>query len=219
MKTIKGALLDVDGTLLDSNDAHVAAWIEALHEQGIDASRERIHQLIGMGADNLLPHLGLRDDHGPGKRAKERHDEIFRDVWLPKLGPLPGARPLVLRMRDEGIQRFVVTSSATKQVRALLAAAEVDDLIEETASGDDVPATKPAPDLVHAAIARSGLGPEQLVMLGDTPYDIESGKRAGVQVVAVRSGGFRDGDLQGAAALYDDAADLLRHFEASPFAR
>jgi HAD superfamily hydrolase (TIGR01509 family) len=217
MRTIRGALLDVDGTLLDSNEAHAAAWLDALREQSVEVTRERVRHLIGMGADNLLPALGLEDDQGPGKRAKERHDQLFGEVWLPRLRPLPGARALVERLRDEGIARIVVTSSRREGLQALLKAAEVDDLIEDTAADEDAPATKPAPDLVHAAIRLSGIPPERLVMLGDTPYDVAAARKAGVRSVGVRSGGFSDRDLEGAAAIYDDAADLLRHFDDSPF--
>jgi HAD superfamily hydrolase (TIGR01509 family) len=218
MSQIRGALLDVDGTLLNSNEAHVSAWVDALREQGVEVSPERIRKLIGMGADNLLPELGLSDEHGPGKRAKERHDALFSEA-LPGLEPLPGARALVSRLRDEGIARIVVTSSRKDELHELLKAAGVDDLIEDTVAGDATVSTKPAPDLVQAAIDRSGLPAEQLVMLGDTPYDVAAARKAGVRTVGVRSGGFRDSELQGAAAIYDDAADLLRHFDDSPFRR
>jgi HAD superfamily hydrolase (TIGR01509 family) len=219
MRQICGALLDVDGTLLDSNEAHTSTWLYALREQRVDVSRERIRHLIGMGADNLLPTLGLSDEHGPGKRAKERHDQLFSEIWLPKLWPLPGARALLSRLRDEGIARIVVSSSQKDELHTLLRAAQVDDLIDDAAAGGDAPATTPAPDLVHAAIDRSGLPGERLVMLGDTPYDVAAGRKAGVPTVAVRSGGFSDRDLEGATAIYHDAADLLLHFDDSPFHR
>ncbi len=218
MRKIQGALLDVDGTLLDSNEAHVSAWVEALREQGVEIAPERMRHLIGMGADNLLPTLGLSDQKGPGKLAKEKHDALFSEA-LPTLKPIRGGRALVMRLRDEGVARIIVTSSRKDELHRLLKQAKVDDLIEATVAGEDAPATKPAPDLVAAAIGRSGLPAESLVMLGDTPYDVSAAEKMGVRTVAVRSGGFSDEELAGAAVIYDDAADLLAHFETSPFRR
>jgi HAD superfamily hydrolase (TIGR01509 family) len=219
MNRVRGALLDVDGTLLDSNEAHVSSWLDALQEQSVTVSRERLRHLIGMGADNLLPALGLSDERGPGKRAKERHDALFHDCWLPRLRPLPGARALILRLRDAGIARIVVTSSKKDALHEVLGVAGVVDLIEDAAAGEDAPATKPAPDLVEAAIRRCGIPPAHLIMLGDTPYDVTAARKAGVDTVAVRSGGFSDHDLAGAVAIYEDTRDLLEHFTDSPFSR
>ena len=214
----RGALLDVDGTLLDSNREHVSAWVQALREQSFDVTRERIRVLIGMGPDHLLPELGLSAERGAGKRAKERHAELFSEA-LSLLGPLPGARALVARLQEVNIARIVVTSSEKDELRRLLEVAQVADLIEGATAGGDGKATKPSPDLVHAAIARSGLPPDCLVMLGDTPYDIAAAREAGVPTVAVRSGGYRDEELEGAVAIYDDTADVLRHFADTPFSR
>ncbi len=215
MKVIRGTLLDIDGTLLDSNMAHALAWRDALAEQGIHVEADALRRLIGMGADELLPELGLSDGEEPGKTAKKRTGAIFREKYLRGVRPQRGARQLVALLRDRDIGRVVATSSNKEQVQVLLEAAGIQDLVEATATASDARRSKPNPDIVEAAIARSGLPKEHLAMLGDTPYDVAAGARAGVPVVCVRCGGWDDEALKGAAEIYDDPADLVARFEHS----
>jgi HAD superfamily hydrolase (TIGR01509 family) len=215
---VEGVLLDVDGTLLDSNDAHAASWRDALAEQGQTVTVERLHSLIGMGADHLLPTLGLSDDDGPGKKAKARKGELFRERYLATLKPQPGARALVERFAREGVKRVVATSAKGAELERLLDAAGVRDLIDERATSSQAERSKPSPDIVQAAVERARIPPERLVMLGDTPYDVSAATRAGVSIVCVRCGGWNDADLAGAVAIYRDPADLLARYETSPFA-
>jgi HAD superfamily hydrolase (TIGR01509 family) len=218
MSPIAGALLDVDGTLLDSNDAHAEAWAETFAEHGIRRTFGDVRPLIGMGADQLLPRLTDLDAESElGKAIVQRRSELFLKSYLPKLGPCRGARPLLERMRRHGLALTVATSASEQELEQLLRQAGVEDLIEKATSSDDAESSKPAPDIVEAAIRRSGLRSEQLLMLGDTPYDVAASRRAGVAAVAVRCGGFTDEQLAGAIAIYDDPADLLEHYERSPF--
>src|SRR5947209_1163572 len=104
MKRLRGVLLDVDGTLVDSNDAHAHAWVEALAEHGIDVPFEKVRRLIGMGGDKLLPEVsGLREDSPEGKRISQRRQEIFQKRSLPSLWPTPGAAQLLRRLKAEGL--------------------------------------------------------------------------------------------------------------------
>lgn len=219
MKPARGVILDVDGTLVDSNDAHAKAWVEAFAEHGIRVSYEKVRTLIGMGSDKLMPKLsGIKADSPQGQEISKRRGEIFLKQFLSHLRPSSGARPLLHRMRDEGL-RLVVASSAKKgELKPLLRICGVDEVIEDKTSSDDADRSKPDPDIVRAALDKLGLSPAEVIMLGDTPYDIEAAGRAGVRTVAVRCGGWGDDGLRGATAIYQDPADLLARYDASPFA-
>ncbi|HEU0299755.1 MAG TPA: HAD family hydrolase [Longimicrobium sp.] len=219
MSRIRVVLLDVDGTLIDSNDAHAQAWVEVGREFGFDIDFAHVRRLIGMGGDKVLPALtGLREDDPPGERILERRGEIFRTTRLPTLKPFPCARELLERLRADGYTLAVATSASSEDVDGLLEQAGIRDLIEEQASSGDADESKPDPDIVQAALREAGARPEEAVMLGDTPYDVEASGRAGVRCVALRCGGWDDGDLRGAVAVYDDPADLLARYAESPFA-
>lgn len=218
MKRIRAAILDVDGTLIDSNDAHARAYEDAGREVGVDIPFDRVRPLIGMGGDKVLPEVtGLEKDSEQGKRISERKGEIFKERYLPHLKPTPGARQLLHRLRDDGIKRVVATSAEADALGGLLKQAGIEDLIQAATSADDAEASKPDPDIVQAALGQAGFPPEQTLMIGDTPYDVQAATRAGVAIVAVRCGGWGDEDLRGAVAVYDDPADLLEHFDSSPF--
>jgi HAD superfamily hydrolase (TIGR01509 family) len=214
----RGVILDVDGTLLDSNDAHAEAWSDALAEAGYYIDAGRVRPLIGMGGDKVVPALiGLAEDSPTGQRISERRGEIFRKKFLPRLKPFAGTRELVQRLQREGA-RIVVASSASKDdLEQLLERAGVREIIDGETSKDDVERSKPDPDVVHAALGELDLPAEAVVMVGDTPYDIEAAARAGVRTIALRcGGGWYDAELHGAAAIYDDPADLLAQLESSP---
>lgn len=219
MKPARGVILDVDGTLVDSNDAHAKAWVEAFAEHGIRVSYEQVRTLIGMGGDKLMPKVsGIRADSPQGRAISKRRGELFLKQYLPHLRPSPGARELLHRMRDEGLKLVVASSAKKDELKPLLKVCGADEVIEDKTSSDDADRSKPDPDIVHAALENLGLPPAEVVMLGDTPYDIEAAGRAGVRTVAVRCGGWGDDGLRGAAAIYQDPANLLEHFAASPFA-
>jgi phosphoglycolate phosphatase-like HAD superfamily hydrolase len=214
----RGVLLDIDGTLLDSNVAHARAWVDALVEAGVDVDLSRVRPLIGKGGDKLLPEVaGIDGDSPRGKAIASRSKVIFAERYLAGCHPFPLARELVERTRADGLTVVVATSASKTELDALLDAAGVRDLIEGASTSSDAKRSKPDPDIVRAAVARSELPPEALLMLGDTPYDVEAAARAGVAAIALRSGGWGDDALSGAVAVYADVADLLAHYEDSPF--
>jgi HAD superfamily hydrolase (TIGR01549 family) len=179
-------LLDVDGTLIDSNAAHAEAWTQALREHGLAVEIGQIRPLIGMGADKLLPTVA----------------SVSEDSTL---GQAMGRRKKAI-----GTQLVIATSADDREMEALLQRAGVDDLLPQRASKDDASESKPDPDIVHAALARSSARPESSVIIGDTPYDIEAARRAGIGAIALRCGGhWSDGDLHDAVAIFDDPAALL----------
>ncbi len=217
MSTPRGILLDIDGTLVASNDAHAHAWVQALAEHGIRVPFERVRPLIGKGGDKLLPEVsGIREETDEGKQVSRRRREIFLRDYLPKLRPTPGAQELLREMKKRGLQLAVATSAKADELTGLLKVCGAEGLVDAKTSSDEVEESKPDPDVVHAALSKVGLPAEAVRMLGDTPYDVESAGRAGVGAIAVRCGGWGDADLKGALAVYDDPADLLRHYDESP---
>ncbi len=214
-------IFDVDGTLVDSNDAHASAWIDALKEFGFsDVPYETVREMIGMGGDKILPALtGLAEHEERAERLLERRKEIFLGQYLPHLKAFPMARELVERIKLEGMLAVVASSANKKELQPLLRLARVDELMDATTSSDDADESKPDPDIVQAAVRRTGLAAAQLIMIGDTPYDVTAAKGAGVPIIAVRCGGWDDRDLSGAVAVYDDPEDLLEKFEMSHLAR
>ena len=217
---LHAVLLDIDGTLLDSNDAHARAWVSAFAEHGYVVPFESVRPLIGKGGDKLIPELtGLDPESGEGKRISESRSTIFRERELTSLHPTPGARALLERLTSLGYELTVATSAKADEVTALLQQALVADLIHTASSSDDADRSKPDPDIVRAALRQANRRAGECVMLGDTPYDVEAATRARVPCVALRCGGWNDYALAGAVAVYDDPADLLANLESSPFER
>jgi HAD superfamily hydrolase (TIGR01509 family) len=211
---VRAVLLDVDGTLIDSNAAHAAAYVEAGRELGIALDPRAVRDRIGKGGDKLVPEVsGRRKDSPEGHALNERKKAIFAERYLPTLRPTPGARALLERLRDEGLIRIVATSASREDLEKLLRQAGITDLIQGATSADDAAASKPAPDIVQAALALTGCSPEEVLMLGDTPYDVKASRRAGVRVIAVRCGGWTDAELAGANAIFEDPQELLNHLD------
>ena len=212
-------LLDVDGTLIDSNDAHARAWVDVCEEFGHECDYESIRRMIGMGGDKLMPKaFGIEHDSDEGKKMSKRRSEIFLERYLPTLRPFPQARELLLRMREDGHSLVVATSAKKDEMKKLLKAAGIDDLLEEATSSSDAKHSKPDPDIVNAALEKSDAKPDTARMLGDTPYDIAAATGAGVSIIALRCGGWSTEELEGALAVYADPAELLREYDRSPLA-
>jgi HAD superfamily hydrolase (TIGR01549 family) len=215
---LSAVLLDIDGTLIDSNDAHARAWVGSLRVHGYVVPFDKVRPLIGMGGDKMLPILvGLDPESGEADRIAESRSELFRRE-LPSLRPTAGARDLLVHLRDAGLELVVATSAQAEEVQEILRQAGVADLIEISASSGDAERSKPDPDIVLAALHKSGNTAAHCVMIGDTPYDIEAANRARVPCVALRCGGaWTDDDFRDAVAIYDDPAALCAEFGSSPF--
>lgn len=219
--SLQAVILDVDGTLVLSNDAHAQAWVEGFAAYGYDVAFEKVRPLIGMGGDQVIPKLipGLNDEEGDGKAITEKRKELIMERLGPALSPTKGARDLILRMQEDGLKLIIASSATRQELSVLLKAAQVDDLLKEATTSSDAEASKPAPDIVEAALDKLKMEPSQVLMIGDTPYDIQSAKGAGVELIAVRCGGFDDEQLKQAIAIYDDPADLLAHYSNSPLGK
>jgi len=215
---IRGILLDVDGTLVLSNDAQAQAWVEAFKAHDRDVPFDKVRPLIGMGGDKVVPELapGLSGEDGEGKKIADTRKELMMTQFGPTLRPAPGSRAFVERAQQEGLTLVVASSATTEELETLLKVARVDDLLHERTTMDDAGQSKPAPDIVAVALEKSGMPAGEAVMIGDSPYDIASAAQVGVGTIALRCGGFSDDDLKGAWAIYDDPADLLAHYDTSP---
>lgn len=196
----EGVILDVDGTLIDSNDAHAQAFAEAL---GVPF--ERVRPLIGMGSDRLIPQLIGRYDAALAERKKA----IFKARYLASLRPFRKVRELLQALKDRGLRLVAASSAGKDELDALLQVAGAQEYLEAQVDADDAAQSKPAPDIVRAALHKLQLRAERCVMVGDTPYDAEAAARAGVAFIGLRCGGWRESQLRPALAVYADPAALL----------
>jgi HAD superfamily hydrolase (TIGR01549 family) len=205
------AVLDVDGTLVDSNYQHALAWHRALRSLGETFPIWRIHRLIGMGGDKLLTALAGEDVEARfGDEARERQGKEV-DALLDEIAPLPGARELLVAIKERGHRLVLASSGQQRHVDFALDLLDARDLADEWTSSADADETKPAPDLLQVALKKLG-APQDApsIMVGDSTFDVQAAKNAGMPTIAVRSGGFGDDELRdaGAVAIYDTPADL-----------
>jgi HAD superfamily hydrolase (TIGR01509 family) len=208
-------LLDIDGTLVDSNFLHVHAWVQAFTEVGHPVDAWRVHRRIGMGSGRLIGELLGDDADRLGDDAKERHTARYAEL-AGLLRPFDGARDLVRTLADRGVRVVLSTSAAPEELEKLRATLDVDDLVQVTGA-QDVDEAKPEPDLVHAALDLAGVPADRAVFVGDSVWDVEAAVRAGVPCIGVLSGGTSEAELRdaGAAAVVEDVAALLRDLDAT----
>jgi HAD superfamily hydrolase (TIGR01509 family) len=216
---LKAVLLDIDGTLIQSNDAHAEAWSFAFSVFGYDVSPQRVLRWIGMGGDKVLAQVDqkLSEDREPGKAIAELREEIFLRDYVGDLRPTNGARELLERIGAEKLLRVVATSAKAEELAGLLNAGGIVDQIDLATTSDDAERSKPDPDIVSTALAKASCKPDEALYLGDTPYDVAAAKSAGVAIVALTCGGWDADALAGAEEIYRDPAQLLAQFDVSPF--
>jgi HAD superfamily hydrolase (TIGR01509 family) len=214
MNAVTAVLFDVDGTLVDSNDAHARAWVKAFTQFGVTVDPAHVRRCIGMGGDKLMPEVSrIEADSPQGEAIAKRRGEIFREECVPALKALRDSDRLVAAVKARGLTAVAASSATREELTALLKIAGAESLIDGATSSDDAEESKPEPDIVEAALKRAKAQPRTAVMIGDTPYDIEAATRAGVAVIAFRSGGWSDADLKGAIAIYDGPWQLLAGIE------
>ncbi|HYQ01594.1 MAG TPA: HAD family hydrolase [Polyangiaceae bacterium] len=219
MKPLQAVLLDVDGTLVDSNDAHAQAWLEVFQRNGYPGTFEWVRELIGKGGDKLIPEVtGLSQGSHEAKRLAKERRVLFAREYLPQLQPFPQTEALLRRLHDLGLKLVVASSANEEELTPLLEVCGALPYVNQQTSSSDVKHSKPDPDIVQAALRKAECSAGEAVLLGDTPYDVQAAAKASVTAVALRCGGHPDSALSGAIAIYDDVADLLAHFERSVFA-
>jgi HAD superfamily hydrolase (TIGR01509 family) len=217
--TVSTVFFDIDGTLVDSNYLHIEAWAHAFSGEGLDVEAWRIHRAIGMDSKKLLEELVGNEDEDRVAAAKEAHSSYYEQL-IPRLRAFDGARELVHELAGRGIRVVLATSAPENELKALRAVLEVEDDLAAVTSAEDVETAKPDPDIVKVALEKAGSEPGETVMVGDTVWDVEAAGRAGVACIGVLSGGIGRGELvdAGAAAVYENVAELLRNIDSSPIA-
>jgi HAD superfamily hydrolase (TIGR01509 family) len=212
---VEAALLDVDGTLIDSNYQHALAWYRAFRRHGIVLPVWRVHRAIGMGGDQLVPALaGEKVDKEKGDEIRETRDPIYKEL-LSEVEPLHGAHDLIVDLKERGVRVVLASSSPKDELEHYLELLDAKDLADASTTKDDVEATKPAPDLVRAALWKAGVEADRAVMVGDTRWDVEAAAKAGVETLCVMTGGWSKQELReaGAAAVFESADELRRRLD------
>jgi HAD superfamily hydrolase (TIGR01509 family) len=212
------AILDIDGTLVDTNYQHALAWYRAFREHGVVLAIWRIHRHIGMGGDQLVP--ALTDDSFERARGEEVRDAEGRHYMrmIGEVQPMRDARELIEDIRERRHTALLASSAKEQEVDHYLDLLAARELADGWTSSADVESTKPEPDLVHAALAKAGADARDAVMVGDTPWDVQAAERAGVPTIAVMTGGFSEAELRdaGAVAVYESVAELRERLDDTP---
>ena len=209
-ENLKGVIFDVDGTLIDSNPAHTQAWLQAFEEFGLKAKAEEIRRSIGMGGDKIIPMQTPWDDKEPqGKELARRRGEIFKERYLPNLNAFRGARELVEALHRQGLKLAVASSAQPRELDPLLEIVGIQEYLQEKTSSGDAKESKPDPDIVAVALERLGLKPEEVIMIGDTPYDLRAARQLSIRPLAFLCGGWSRQGLAEAEWIFEGPAALL----------
>lgn len=219
---IKAVIFDIDGTLVDSVDFHAEAWQRALAEYGIEADFHATRKQIGKGADQFLPvFLSDKQIEEFGDALTERRGEIFQKEFLPRVKPFPKVRELFEHILNDGKRISLASSAVGEELEKYKELTNVSDLIEAATSADDAERSKPHPDIFAAALEKLGdVSVSEVVVIGDTPYDVAAANKIKIKSIGVLCGGFPESDIRidGCIAIYKNPADLLANYETSPLA-
>ena len=214
------AILDIDGTLVDTNYQHAIAWYRAFRQSGIVLPVWRIHRHIGMGGDQLVAALtDEATDEEKGEDIRTAEKALYM-AMIEEVEPMEGAHGLIERLKRDGKTVVLASSAKDDEVEHYLDLLDARELADDWTSSGDVERTKPAPDLVQAALDKAGAEPSDSVMLGDTPWDCRAAARAGVATVTLMTGGFSEQELReaGAAAAFESIPELLQRIDETALA-
>ena len=212
---LRALLFDLDGTLVDTNDAHTESWVEAFRRCGYPPDRERIARALGMGGDQLVPHLlGDAAEARDGDRLRATSSAAFTEIAGGRRFRLfPGTEDLLVAAKRRGLRVAIATSAKAHDLDLIAARTGVDlrDHVDAVTGASDVEESKPDPDVLQAALDRLDLAPEEAVFVGDTVHDAEAARRAGVPFIGMTTGVWTEAELReaGARAVYRDPAALL----------
>lgn len=213
----KGFVFDIDGTLVDSVDLHARAWQEAFGHFGWEIPFEDIRSQIGKGGDQLMPAFLPREVvERRGEEIADWRAERFHREYLPRVRPFPKVRELFERIKADGKRIAIASSAKAGEVEHYKEIMRAGDVVDAQTSADDVEKSKPHPDIFLVALRKLRLGPEEAVVIGDSPYDAMAASRIGAPVIGVLCGGFPESALRaaGCRVIYRDPADLLRDYDA-----
>ena len=220
---IEAVIFDIDGTLVDSVDLHAQAWKETFKHFGKGVPYEQVRRQIGKGGDQLLPvFFSTEELESFGEELEEYRSKIFKRDALPRVRAFPSVRELFERIKQNGKRVALASSAKEEEVKVYKKIANIEDLVEEETSADDADKSKPHPDIFVAALQGLGADRDRVTVVGDTPYDAEAARKAGIKyIIGLLSGGFPEAELRaaGMCEIYQDPADLLEHYEESVIGR
>jgi HAD superfamily hydrolase (TIGR01509 family) len=217
---VKAVLCDIDGTLVESNWLHAAAWRDAFAVADIAVDLEDARRQIGKGGDELIPvFVPWWKRKAIEEPLKAYRQFIFRQDYLHQVKPFRKVRELLEQMKEKGIAISLASSAHKSELDVYKNIANIEDLVEESSSADDAKRSKPHPDIFEATLKKLGLSPKEALALGDTPYDAEAAGKASILTVGVTTGGWSEKELlhAGCIEVYKDVEDLLANFERSAF--
>ena len=210
------AILDVDGTLVDTNYHHALAWYRSFREHGIILPIWRLHRHVGMGGDKYVAAVaGDETEERLGERLRDRWEKLFNEL-IEEVAPLAEARELMVELKERGHTVVLASSSIEAHLDHFLDVLNGREIADSWTMKDDVEASKPDPDLVEAALRKAGT--RDAVMVGDTPWDVEAARNADVATICVMTGGFSEQELRdaGAARVYESIAELRERLDETP---
>lgn len=211
-----GVLFDVDGTLVDTNYLHAVAWARGIRDAGENAEMAVLHRHIGMGSDHYTQAvLGHYNDE-----AVEGHSNHWKSMWSEAVA-FDGAADLLRAVHERGLAVVLASSANPEELEMLRKAISAEDVIDHATSSGDADASKPEPDIFQVAVDSAGLDPERTLVVGDTVWDVEAARKAGLKCIGVLCGGFSEAELRqaGAIEVYDNPRDLLRSLDRSAIAK
>jgi HAD superfamily hydrolase (TIGR01549 family) len=217
---IRAVIFDIDGTLVDSNELHVYAWQETFRHFGKEFTRDELRRQIGKGADQYMPEFLSREElRKDGEAIEEFRGRIYKEKYIDRVKPFPKVRELFERIRRDDARIVLATSGTESELEHYKKLLKIENAVDDAISADDAERSKPHPDIFAAALHSLGdVAPREVIVVGDTPYDVEAALKIEVGTIAVRCGGFDEKTLReaGAVAIFDDVAELLARYDESP---
>ena len=213
----RAVILGLEGALVDTREASTLSWLVALHDGGHDVSIDLLRHLSGVSSSELLRIVaGVAADSTEGRDILRQQDRIFRTWYLPRILPFVGARRLLQRMKSDGLRVIALSGGSADAAPELVRSSGVADLLDDVVAADGEPRDAVLNETITSVMALCGCKRDGVVLVGDSPYDVSAGERAGIDVIALRCGGWTDALLQGALAVYEDHVHLLSQFQTSP---